>query len=90
MYRAGWKSSSRRRARICSGRRVTTSAEALMGAEADAVCGAAYGERSTERTNNGYRRRDQDTPAGSISLAIPRLWQGSYFLDWLPGTPPPR
>jgi putative transposase len=69
---------------------VTTSAEALMGAEADAVCGAAYGERSTERTNNGYRRRDQDTPAGSISLAIPRLWQGSYFLDWLPGTPPPR
>jgi hypothetical protein len=40
---------------------VTTFAEALMGAEADAVCGAPYGERSGERTNtrNGYRRRDR-------------------------------
>src|SRR5215471_1867741 len=64
---------------------VTTFAEALMGAEADAVCGAAYGERSQERTNtrNGYRRRDWDTRAGSISLAIPKLRQGSYFPDWL-------
>src|ERR1700759_1699296 len=43
---------------------VETFAEALMGAEADAVCGAAYGERSAERTNtrNGYRRREWDTP----------------------------
>jgi putative transposase len=64
---------------------VTTFAEALMGAEADAVCGAGYGERSQERTNtrNGYRRRDWDTRAGSISLAIPKLRQGSYFPDWL-------
>src|ERR1700722_3299378 len=64
---------------------VTTFAEALMGAEADAVCSAAYGERSTERTNirNGYRRRGWDTRAGSISLAIPKLRQGSYFPDWL-------
>jgi Transposase, Mutator family len=64
---------------------VTTFAEALMGAEADAVCGAPFGERSTERTNtrNGYRRRDWDTRAGSISLAIPKLRQGSYFPDWL-------
>jgi mutator family transposase len=54
---------------------VQTFAEALMGAEADAVCGAAYGERSIERTNtrNGYRRREWDTRAGSISLAIPKL-----------------
>ena len=46
---------------------VTTFAEALMGAEADAVCGAGYGERSDERTNTrkGYRRRDWDTRAGS-------------------------
>ena len=31
----------------------------LVGAEADALCGAAYGERSTERSNsrNGYRNR---------------------------------
>ena len=64
---------------------VQTFAGALMGAEADAVCGAGYGERSEERTNtrNGYRRREWDTRAGSISLAIPKLRQGSYFPDWL-------
>jgi putative transposase len=64
---------------------VQTFAEALMGAEADAVCGAAYGERSSERANirNGYRRRGWDTRAGSIDLAIPKLRQGSYFPDWL-------
>jgi putative transposase len=64
---------------------VQTFAEALMGAEADAVCGAPFGERCSERTNirNGYRRRDWDTRAGSISLAIPKLRQGSYFPDWL-------
>jgi transposase-like protein len=64
---------------------VTTFAEALMGAEADAVCGAPFGERSEERTNtrNGYRRRGWDTRAGSIELAIPKLRQGSYFPDWL-------
>jgi putative transposase len=64
---------------------VTTFAEALMSAEADAVCGAGYGERSDDRTNtrNGYRRREWDTRAGSISLAIPKLRQGSYFPDWL-------
>ena len=64
---------------------VTTFAEALMGAEADAVCGAGYGERSQERRNtrNGYRRREWDTRAGSIELAIPKLRQGSYFPDWL-------
>ncbi|MEV4132273.1 IS256 family transposase [Dactylosporangium sp. NPDC049742] len=64
---------------------VKTFAEALMSAEADAVCGAPYGERSDERTNsrNGYRLRDWDTRAGSIELAIPKLRQGSYFPDWL-------
>ena len=60
-------------------------AEALMGAEADALCGAAYGERSLERVNkrNGYRERDWDTRVGSIELAIPKLRAGSYFPDWL-------
>lgn len=64
---------------------VTRFAEALMSAEADAVCGAGYGERSDERTNtrNGYRRRGWDTRAGSIDLAIPKLRQGSYFPGWL-------
>ena len=56
----------------------------LMGAEADASCGAGYGERSTERTNsrNGYRHRQFDTRTGSLDLAIPKLRQGSYFPDW--------
>ena len=60
-------------------------AEALMSAEADAVCGAGYGERSPERVNrrNGYRERDWDTRVGSIELALPRLREGSYFPDWL-------
>jgi len=62
-----------------------TMAEVLMSAEADALCGAEYGERNPERVNsrNGYRMRDWDTRAGSIELAIPRLRQGSYFPDWL-------
>lgn len=60
-------------------------AEALMSAEADAVCGAGYRERSEQRVNsrNGYRRRDWDTRAGSIELAIPKLRTGSYFPEWL-------
>jgi transposase-like protein len=60
-------------------------AQALMGAEADALCGAGYGERSPERVNvrNGYRERDWDTRVGTIELAIPKLRQGSYFPDWL-------
>jgi putative transposase len=60
-------------------------AEALMGAEADGLCGAGYGEVSPERVNsrNGYRDRAWDTRAGTIDLAIPKLRQGSYFPDWL-------
>ena len=64
---------------------VKTFADALMSAEADAICGAPYGQRSDERTNqrNGYRPREWDTRAGTIELAIPKLRQGSYFPDWL-------
>jgi transposase-like protein len=64
---------------------ITTFVQALMGAEADAVCGAEYGVRSEERTNtrNGYRHRDWDTRVGTIELAIPKLRSGSYFPDWL-------
>src|SRR6266516_2769274 len=60
-------------------------AEALMGAEVEALCGAPYGERSPERVNrrNGYRERDWDTRVGSIELAMPKLREGSYFPDWL-------
>lgn len=64
---------------------LATMAQELMGAEAQALCGAEYGERSNERTNsrNGYREREWDTRVGSMTLAIPKLRQGSYFPDWL-------
>jgi putative transposase len=60
-------------------------AERLMAAEADAICGAAYGERSPERVNsrNGYRHRELDTRAGTIELAVPKLREGSYYPGWL-------
>src|SRR5215212_387390 len=62
-----------------------TFAEALMSADADAVCGAGYGQRSPDRSNtrNGYRQRGWDTRAGSIDLAVPKLRSGSYFPEWL-------
>jgi transposase-like protein len=64
---------------------VKSFAEALMGAEADAVCGAGFRERSEDRINrrNGYRERPFDTRAGTIALAVPKLRSGSYFPDWL-------
>src|SRR5919197_6410662 len=45
---------------------VTTFVQAIMGAEADAACGASLGERSPERVNqrNGYRGRRLDTRGG--------------------------
>ena len=65
---------------------VKTFAEAMMSAEADAVCGAAYGTVSDDRVNyrNGYRQRDWDTRVGTVDLQIPRLREGSYLSDlWL-------
>jgi putative transposase len=64
---------------------VRTFAESLMGAEADALCGAGFRERTGERVNrrNGYRERPFDTRAGTIALAVPKLRSGSYFPDWL-------
>jgi putative transposase len=64
---------------------VRSFAEELMGAEADVVCGAAYGEVSADRVNrrNGYRTRRWDTRTGSVDLRIPKLRTGSYFPDWL-------
>jgi putative transposase len=60
-------------------------AEQLMSAEADAVCGAGYGQRSEARVNsrNGYRPRELDTRAGTIEVAIPKLRSGTYFPGWL-------
>lgn len=64
---------------------LNTFVAALMSAEADAICGAPYGERSPERTNsrNGYRAREWDTRTGTMEVAIPKLREGSYFPDWL-------
>jgi len=47
---------------------VKTFAGAMMSAEADAVCGAAYGTVSDDRVNyrNGYRLRDWDTRVGTV------------------------
>ena len=64
---------------------VKTFVEALMGAEADAICGAPFGVRSQDRVTkrNGYRGLEWDTRAGTIELAIPKLRTGSYFPGWL-------
>ena len=62
-----------------------TMVNALLSADADAVCGAEYGQASPERRaqRNGYRHRDLDTRVGTIDVAVPRLRTGSYFPDWL-------
>ena len=64
---------------------LTTFINALMSAEADAVCRAGNGQRSNERTNvrNGCRPRELDTRAGILEVGIPRLRTGCYFPDWL-------
>ena len=64
---------------------VRTTAQALLSADVDRVCGAEYGTVSEHRVNsrNGYRTRDWDTRVGTIELAIPKLRKGSYFPDWL-------
>jgi transposase-like protein len=64
---------------------LTTFVNALLSAQADAVCGAGYGERSDERVNsrNGYRHRDLDTRVGTLDVAVPKLRTGSLYPDWL-------
>lgn len=54
-------------------------AQRLMELEAEGRCGARYGERSAERTNqrNGYRE------VGVVELRIPKLRRGSYFPGFL-------
>jgi putative transposase len=64
---------------------LTTFVNALLSAQADAVCGAGYNERSPERVNsrNGYRHRDLDTRMGTLDVAVPKLRTGSLYPDWL-------
>ena len=60
-------------------------AQRMMDAEVEELCGAGYGEVSPGRLNsrNGYRRREWDTRAGTVELAIPKLRAGSYYPEWL-------
>jgi len=64
---------------------LTTFVNALLSAQADAVCGADYGQRSEERVNsrNGYRHRDLDTRMGTLDVAVPKLRSGSLYPEWL-------
>jgi putative transposase len=57
----------------------------LMEMDVEALCRAAYGERSDERINsrNGYRDRALETRAGTVDLKIPKLRSGSYFPGFL-------
>ncbi|MCU6501819.1 IS256 family transposase [Rugamonas sp. A1-17] len=57
----------------------------LMDMDVEALCQAAYGERSEERVNsrNGYRERALETRAGTVDLKIPKLRSGSYFPGFL-------
>ena len=57
----------------------------LLSADADQVCGAAYGTISDDRVNrrNGYRSRAFDTRTGTIDVKIPKLRSGTYFPEWL-------
>jgi transposase-like protein len=56
-----------------------------MEAEASALCGADYGERSGSRENsrNGYRPRPFETRLGTMDLMIPKLREKSYLPSFL-------
>ena len=58
---------------------------ALLSADADAVCGAQWGQQDPQRhtQRNGYRHRPLDTRVGTIDVAIPKLRSGTYFPEWL-------
>ena len=64
---------------------LSTFIDALLSAEADAVCGAGWGQVSDDRVNrrNGYRHRELDTRVGTIDVAVPKLRTGTYFPEWL-------
>lgn len=53
----------------------------VMDAEVKVLCGADFGERTTDRKNsrNGYRVRPLETRLGTVDVAIPKLRQGTYF-----------
>ena len=71
------------------GEMVRSFARGLMSAEADVVCGAAWGKQSPDRVNrrNGYRTRRWDTRVGSIELRTPEAAEGFVFPRVVAGCP---
>lgn len=74
--RPGARCTQRRLSR-CHGRMrdlLTTFVNALLSAQAEAVCGAGYDEGTPERVNsrNGYRHLDLDTRVGRLDVAVPK------------------
>ena len=58
----------------------------LLEAEVSAVIGAQRHERCPDERathRNGYRERLLTTQVGDLTLAIPKLRQGSFFPNWL-------
>jgi putative transposase len=58
----------------------------LLEAEVSAAIGAQLHERRPEERSthrNGYRERVLTTQVGDLTLAIPKLRQGSFFPNWL-------
>lgn len=43
------------------------------------------GKQSPNHTTqrNGCRHRELDTRVGTVDVAVPKLRQGTYFLEWL-------
>ena len=62
-------------------RLLSTVINALLSAEADAVCGAEWGQPSAERVNqrNGYRHRELDTRVGTVDAASRSCVRGRTF-----------
>ena len=67
-------------------------AQRMMDADVEVACNAGYGEVTTDRVNsrNGYRRREWDTRAGTVELAIPKLRTGVVLpgRSWSTGAVP--
>ena len=64
---------------------LTDAIQELIEAELTARIGAEPGERSLARTNqrNGHRDRLVSTPAGDLTVGIPKLRKGSFFPELL-------
>lgn len=64
---------------------LTDAIQDLIEAELTARIGAEHGERTLSRSNqrNGHRDKLVSTPAGDITLGIPKLRKGSFFPELL-------